>query len=70
MFFHLVMKICLIGSPQVCKDESIRFEGQVPLPFECSRVGMVELAKWSEDHPTWVVNKFKCVSSDKLEVGS
>lgn len=70
MFFHLVMKVCLASNPSYCKDESIRFEGSVPLPYECSRVGMVELAKWSEDHPNWTIQKFKCVSSTKLEVGS
>ena len=54
----LACSIHLAGTP--CKDVELNFEGQRVSIFECTMYGQVEMAKWCEEHPNWVVTRYKC----------
>ena len=57
----LVISACLFFDPGRCKDFTMSFlEDQPATPFQCAFYGQIEIAKWQESNPNWVVNDWKC----------
>lgn len=62
MPIELVIVACSILHGAQCKNERMIFfssQGSLPV-FECARYGQSEVAKWSQSHPNWRVQRWRC----------
>lgn len=58
---ELVLSICLLASPGVCKDESLSMSQEQPaLSSSCIMAAPILIAEWCETHPKWKVIKWRC----------
>lgn len=53
---HLILTICLLASPDSCREERVSTEARMGLPMECTAA----MAEWATQHPTWRVVKWRC----------
>lgn len=60
MLSTLVLTVCLATNPDICRSVPISTEPPLALPYVCARVGQEEAAKYIEEHPGWVVKKWRC----------
>ncbi|PBC00754.1 hypothetical protein [Mesorhizobium sp. WSM3860] len=60
----LVLTVCLSASPGYCHDEHLNFESRGSL-FQCMMLASSEIAKWSQEHPTFKVRRWKCAFPKK-----
>lgn len=56
---ELVLLACLLKSPERCETFRVPFEREMALP-QCVWRSQLTAARWSADHPDWVVRKFSC----------
>ena len=61
---NLVLTICLITAPDQCREERLRFENRGSLQ-SCMFLAPTQIAKWSEEHPTLHVVKWRCAYPSK-----
>ncbi len=57
---ELLVTVCLINTPGECKDVHLSYTADSVTPHQCMMFGQAELAKWSEGHPKWRIEKWKC----------
>lgn len=57
---ELVLTACLIGGQ--CKEIKLSYsdEGQFSTPYACMVGAQVEIAKWLEGHPKYIVQRWTC----------
>jgi len=55
----LILTVCLVNSPGTCRDEHLHFESRGSL-MHCMSLAPAEIAKWSTEHPTLKVTRWKC----------
>ncbi|WP_245429602.1 hypothetical protein [Mesorhizobium sp. DCY119] len=60
----LVLTVCLTANPGNCRDEHLYFESHGSL-MQCMILAPAELAKWSSEHPTFKIVRWKCAFPDK-----
>ena len=64
MFETILLAVCLLQSPFICKEVSISVEpdsaGSLQLPFQCARRGQMEVQKWIAVHSSWRVERWSC----------
>lgn len=56
----IVLSACLMAEPSTCKDHRIALDGDMDTT-SCAMYAPPFFAKWAEDHPGWVIKKWKCV---------
>jgi hypothetical protein len=57
----LSIMACLLASPDDCKLHELQFSTEEGLtPYTCMMKSMPILAKWSEEHPQWKIEKWTC----------
>ena len=67
---ELILSICLLTSPSVCKEEMLFVGGeQVVMPSQCIMEAPIAIAEWSETHPKWRVTKWRCDRPDTVGKG-
>ncbi len=59
MLINLILTVCLSNSPGQCREETLTFESQGNLA-KCMFLAPIEIAKWSDSHPTLNVTRWKC----------
>lgn len=57
---EIVVSVCLMSAPARCKDVTLSFEADNVTPFQCMMYGQPEIAKWTEEHPNWSVQRWSC----------
>jgi hypothetical protein len=62
LMFTVTMMVCSILHGATCKTAELTFadEGQAATPYGCMIGGMMQVAKWSTEHPNWSVQGWKC----------
>ncbi|RWF59277.1 MAG: hypothetical protein EOS50_01050 [Mesorhizobium sp.] len=60
----LILTVCLITNPGNCRDEHLYFESRGSL-FQCMMLAPSESAKWSQEHPTLKIKRWKCAFPNK-----
>lgn len=55
----LVLTVCLVADPQVCRTELLHFESRGSLT-QCMFLAPPEIAKWTKEHPALTVVRWKC----------
>jgi hypothetical protein len=57
---ELVLAVCMISEPDQCKNVHLTFMAENMTPFHCMLYGQSEIAKWSEAHPDWKIQRWSC----------
>lgn len=57
---EIILSVCMIDSPDRCKDVRLTYMAERVTPFECMVYGQGEIAKWNEGNPNWRVMKWSC----------
>ncbi|MER8785642.1 hypothetical protein NKH60_31365 [Mesorhizobium sp. M1006] len=60
----LILTVCLSANPGNCRDEDLYFESRGSL-FQCMFLAPAEIAKWSQEHPSLKVVRWKCAVPSK-----
>lgn len=60
----LILTACLSANPGNCRDEHLYFESRGSL-FQCMFLAPAEIAKWSQEHPSLKVVRWKCAVPSK-----
>jgi hypothetical protein len=55
----LVLTVCLLSNPEQCRVEHLHFESRGSLA-QCMFLAPPEIAKWSAEHPSLKVIRWKC----------
>ncbi len=55
----LVLTVCLTAQPANCRIEHLYFESHGSL-VQCMVLAPPEIAKWTAEHPTFKVVRWKC----------
>lgn len=63
---ELVASVCLITSPQTCKDIHLSYAADSVTSQQCLMLGQAELAKWNEGQPKWRVAKWTCQPAGRV----
>lgn len=63
----IIASVCLVAAATDCKVLvlPVELDYKRMTPHQCMHVGQAELAKWTEEHPGYWVEKFRCVDGDK-----
>jgi hypothetical protein len=59
MLVALVLTVCSLSEPKLCKEEELLFEGDGNLTH-CMAEAPPYIATWTEQHPKWKVARWKC----------
>ena len=57
---ELAFIVCLIDSPDRCRDVGLTYSAENLTPMQCVIRAQPELAKWANEHPGWQVKRFTC----------
>lgn len=57
---ELLMTVCAAWSPYHCKDEALVFSEPGLSVYACALKGQMEIAKWVQTHPGWMVARYRC----------
>jgi len=63
---EIVVSVCLVQEPGQCKDVTLNFMAENVTPRECMFVGQTEIAKWTEGHPGWSIQKWTCAPAGRI----
>ena len=63
----LILSVCLISDPGVCRDQTIPLDTNVS-SAGCLTRAPFRLAEWSEAHPLWRVVRWRCGPSSEREI--
>lgn len=56
----LVFVVCLQTQPDVCREQNLLFTADQLTPMACMMQAQARLAEWSQEHPKWLVGRWKC----------
>jgi hypothetical protein len=62
----VILSVCLLSSPTTCKEERVQQSDEQRPPIACLVEGQNTVAQWGVAHPQWRINKWTCVSRDRL----
>jgi hypothetical protein len=57
---ELALVVCLAADPAKCKDVGLTYSSESVTPQQCMMRALPEVAKWTDDHPSWYVKKWSC----------
>ena len=63
---ELVVSVCLISSPDQCKDVSLIYSAESVSSLQCVMGAQPEIAKWKEAHPKWHVKRWTCQPAGRI----
>ena len=68
----IVLAICLIKSPFICKEVHLTVTpdhgASLQLPFYCARHGQIEAQKCIAQNPDWRIEKWSCPPNGKVRL--
>jgi hypothetical protein len=63
----LLLTVCLIGAPSDCRDHKIALVPGVTV-IQCMMTAPAHIAKWSEEHPGWHVERWQCSDASRQDI--
>jgi hypothetical protein len=63
----IVISVCLLSDPGVCRDETIPLASEVS-PTRCIMTAPPHVAQWNEEHPGWRVVRWRCGPSGRRDI--
>ncbi|HSM40516.1 MAG TPA: hypothetical protein VK862_07170 [Afifellaceae bacterium] len=67
---ELVISVCMISDPQVCKNVHFTETAGNMTPMQCMMQGQQQIAEWANTHPKWQIRRWRCgrVRFDEREI--
>jgi len=56
---ELILTVCLLAQPAVCKDQHIPFLREINVR-SCMWQGQLQAVHWLADHPQWRIRRWRC----------
>ncbi len=63
----VILTICMISSPSVCREERVQQSVEERPPISCIVEGQSTVAIWQQSHPAWHINRWKCVPRSRID---
>lgn len=63
----IVVSVCLISDPAICRDERISLVTNVS-PQKCLMSAPPYVAQWNGEHPDWRVVRWRCSNADEKDI--
>ena len=63
----IILTVCLIGDPNTCRDHKITLVPGVSVT-QCLMTAPPHIAKWSEEHPGWHVERWQCGNASREDI--
>src|SRR6185295_5976624 len=63
----IVLTVCLVGDPGTCRDYKITLTPGITL-MQCLMTAPPHIAKWSEEHPGWHVERWQCGNASREDI--
>ena len=63
----VILTVCLIASPHMCKEERVEQSVEERPPVSCIVEGQSTVAIWQQEHPSWHIDRWKCVPRSRLD---
>jgi hypothetical protein len=63
----ILLTACLIGEPATCREHKITLHPGISVT-QCLMTAPPHLAKWSEEHPGWHVERWQCGSASRQDI--
>jgi hypothetical protein len=57
---NLVLLVCLAGSPDTCHEERMLIGASLGDARMCLASAVPAIAEWSEEHPGYMISRWKC----------
>lgn len=57
---ELVVSVCLVSTPDRCKDVNLVFDAESVTPMQCMMGAQPEIARWIDEHPKWQLKGWTC----------
>jgi hypothetical protein len=58
----LLMTICLVANPKICREERLNFSFEEASYTACMVHAQSTLAEWQQSHPDWRIDRWRCVA--------
>lgn len=58
----ILFSVCLIASPETCREERISFSFEGVSSTLCLAHSQEAIAQWQSQHPLWRVARWHCVA--------
>ncbi len=62
----ILLSVCLMGSPQTCREERISWSVESSNSLQCLLSAQQMIAKWHEGHSNWEIRRWRCVPRERL----
>jgi hypothetical protein len=63
----ILLTACLTGAPTTCREHKITLLPGVSMT-QCLMMAPPHLAKWSEEHPGWQVERWQCGNASRQDI--
>ncbi len=64
----LVILVCLVASPQTCREERVLVSVEQSDSRMCMAGAVPIIAEWAGGHPEWQISRWKCGSTSDSRV--
>lgn len=63
---EIVMTVCALLATAKCEEQRISLDPEAQVtPVGCMMQSMPLIAQWADQHPKWVVKRWKCESRER-----
>jgi len=63
----ILLTVCLINQPTTCRHDKIALVAGISV-IQCMMTAPPHIAKWSEDHPGWHVERWQCGDASRQDI--
>ena len=63
----ILFTVCLVADPGTCRDHKITLLPGVTV-IQCLMRAPPQIAKWSEEHPGWHVERWQCGAASREQI--
>jgi hypothetical protein len=57
---ELILAVCMLTSPESCREERLTISMEQTAPTQCMIGAQPIIAEWTQTHPKWKVEKWRC----------
>lgn len=57
---ELILAVCMLSTPGDCREERLSVSVEEVAPIQCMIGAQPIIAEWSQSHPKWKVERWRC----------
>ena len=66
---ELILAICMLNTPSTCREERVAVSTEATAPMQCMIGAQPIIAEWTQNHPKWKVERWRCGVAGRASVG-